>query len=483
MQYEKKYKNLISLHAKLLFKNRTNIVLITAFILAGLYGLYQGFAFKQKQIHTINRLVLEKDSIAQNLKSGFKADTLTEKGKTAYEAATDIFTVSWKIDLPVYKYPTSVAVYNIGQSDVFTYYYSFKVESFIMQLFKQTEISNPLRSLAGHFDVTFWMIYLLPLLILLLCFNIFSAELDNGNWRLIYSQGITAKQWVRSKILLVLIILLFCLFATAIAGAGINYIYFNQLPGLADVLFFTGASLYLLLWMAVFYCINSFGKTTSVNALASGLIWICICILLPVMVSKTAEISTPVDNSIISTYSRRPQNPKIETDNQFAKSLIIEFAQQHPDYRLADTTVNSPAFQFRVYHAYHQILHNQRWPLVQKYFTNIEQRQQITNMSTLINPAGSTDGLLASLAGNDAAANHSFIYQALRFHTELQHVIYPSLFLNKEIKESDYIKLPVFSYHQNAPSKIVYIHFTLLAIGIILIFLLADKKLGRINQT
>lgn len=482
MQYRKKYKNLISLHAKLLFKNKINIVLVAAFVLAGLYGLYQGFSFKQKQVHTINRLVLEKNGIVQNLKSGFKADTLTEKGKMAYKAAKDIFTVSWKIDLPVYKYPASTAVYNIGQGDVFSYYYSFKVESFIMQLFKQTEISNPLRSLAGHFDVTFWIIYLLPLFVLLLCFNILSAELDNGNWRLIYSQGITAKQWVRSKILLVLAILLVCLFVIAIAGAGINYIYFNQFPRLTDALFFTGAILYLLLWMAVFYFINSFGKNTSVNALTGGLIWICVCMLLPIIVSKTAEISTPVDNNIISTYSRRPQNPKIETDNQFAKSLIMAFAQQQPVYHFADTAITDPAFQFRVYHAYHYLLHNERWPLVQQYFANVESRQQITNISTLINPAGSTDGLLANIAGNDAVGNHLFIYQALLFHNELQNTIYPSLFLNKEIQEADYVQLPVFTYHQNAPPKIVFLHFLLLMFITILILAAADKRLERINH-
>ncbi|MBK7882597.1 MAG: DUF3526 domain-containing protein [Chitinophagaceae bacterium] len=331
MQYGKKYRSLISLHAKLLFKNKINIVLIAAFVLAGLYGLYQGFAFKQKQVHTINRLVSEKDSIVQNLKSGFKADTLTEEGKTAYEAAKDIFTVSWKIDLPVYKYPASAAVYNIGP-------------------------------------------------------------------------------------------------------------------------------------------------------LTGGLIWICVCMLLPIIVSKTAEISTPVDNNIISTYSRRPQNPKIETDNQFAKSLIMAFAQQQPVYHFADTAITDPAFQFRVYHAYHYLLHNERWPLVQQYFANVESRQQITNISTLINPAGSTDGLLANIAGNDAAANHLFINQALRFHGKLQNVLYPSLFLNKEIQEADYIKLPVFSYHQNIPSKIIFLHFLLLIFITIVIFLAANRRLTRINH-
>src|SRR5688572_10652459 len=164
--------DLVKIHYWLFVKQRINRLLFVAFLLAGFYSLYQGFSFKAKQMATIDAFRKDKISDLDEMVKGFQADTTTQEGRVAYQKVTLLNLANWYTVLPATKTPTTTAIFSIGQSDVFPYYYTVKLESFFMQLFKQNEIQNPLRSLAGHFDSSFWIVYLLPLLIIVFCFNI-----------------------------------------------------------------------------------------------------------------------------------------------------------------------------------------------------------------------------------------------------------------------------------------------------------------------
>lgn len=460
---------LTNLQAVQFFKRRSNWMVLIIFLIAGGYGLYQGYADKLRKISTIQAFRAEKDSLLQDVKAGIVADTSTKEGKAKYSQSAILRSGLWNTRLPSYKLPVSTAVYNIGQGDVFTYYYLFSAENFEMQLLKQTEISNPLRALAGHFDTSFWIVYLLPLMILLLTFNALSSERDNNNWRLISSQGITEKSWLQSRFFVVAVLCLSLLLLIAACGGILNAATFKQEPSISDVLFFVTAIIYLFFWLALFYFINSLRKPTTYNALVSGIAWIGICLVMPVAVSKLAEIVIPVDNSEISTFSRRPQNPKIEDDKAFAASLIKDFATQFPAYKNANTDTTSPAFIMRTYHAWHAVLTKKRWPVVLQYFDDIERRQQLTNWSTVLNPASSTDGFLTALADNDAAAYHHFTVQTKSLHESLDAAFYPALFNGKAFSKKEYDSLPQFHYRRSAiPRSLIGYAVLLLALSFLL---------------
>ena len=253
-----------------------------------------------------------------------------------------------------------------------------------MQLFKQTEIANPLRALAGHFDVSFWIVYLLPLLVLLCTFNALSSERENGNRRLIASQGISETRWLQSKLLIIAALVLTMLFAIGSTGIVLNWIQFKESPALSDLLFMGAAVMYIFFWLSLFYFIVSSRRPTTYNALVSGIAWIGICLVLPIGFSKAAEMIVPLNNTQISTYSRRPQMPQIEDSKAYAADMIQKFAAQHSPLKNINTDSTKPAFMLRTYHAYHWLLTKDRWLQVQQYFSGVERRQKATNWSTLL---------------------------------------------------------------------------------------------------
>ncbi|MFT3947455.1 MAG: ABC transporter permease subunit [Agriterribacter sp.] len=467
-----------NMHYRLFKKQRINILLLTVFMLAGLYGIYQGFAFKQKQLQTIDAFRSEKLNVLQELKAGFTTDTTKPEGKAAYKKATGIISSNWNIVLPAGKPPASTAIFNIGQADIFPYYYTIKNESFFMQLFKQGEIANPLRSIAGHFDISFWIIYLLPLLIVVLCFNILSAESDNGNWKLISSQGISARQWVLSKCLLIGLIAGIIVIFLFIVGLALNYGFFKQPPSVNDFLFLIMTGVYLIFWLAVVYAINAYAKNASSAALAGGISWIALCFIIPTLVTTIAEKTIPVDNTLVSRMSRRPQGSKFE-DTVFAKQTIAQLGILLPQYKHTTLRPQSPAFGFATYMSYHELMDNTNKIAVQDYFRHIEQRQQVTNITSIINPAAGIDGMFAHLAANDAQANHDFIWQAKALHQALHDVYFPPLFFEKQLTKDDYERLPLFSYKPAEISAAGVLTCTELLFSTAFIFLLSNRRLKK----
>ncbi|MFT4019467.1 MAG: DUF3526 domain-containing protein [Agriterribacter sp.] len=479
MKLQNRHKGIaFNMHYWFLKKQRVNILLFTVFMLTGLYGLYQGFAFKQKQIRTIDTFRSEKLKALNELKSGFAMDTTKSEGKAAYAKATGIISSNWNIVLPAGKMPSGAAVFNIGQADIFPYYYTIKNESFFMQLFKQGEIANPLRSLAGHFDISFWIVYLLPLLVVILCFNTLSAQYDNGNWKLIGSQGISARQWVLSKCLLVGLLVSAMVTVIFIIGLALNYRAFKQAPVAGDFLFLLITVVYLAFWLAVVYAINAYTKNTSSAALAGGIAWIAFCFIIPTLVTSIAEKTIPVDNTLVSRMSRRPQGSKFD-DTTFAKQTITQLGILRPQYKQTTLRPQSPAFVFATYMSYHELMDDTNRIAVNDYFKRIEQRQQVTNTTTLINPAAGIDGMFAHLAANDAQANHDFIWQAKALHQGLHDAYFPSLFFEKRLTENDYERFPLFSYKPAAISANSILTCMELLLSTAFIFLISNRRLKK----
>ena len=222
------------------------------------------------------------------------------------------------------------------------------------------------------------------------------------------------------------------------------------------------------------------GKTTSNNALMSGIFWTATCIIMPTFFSMISESIIDVDNTTISRMSRRPQGSKFE-NGAFGIKTIEQLGQLNPKYKNAPLDSLGSNFKFSVYTAYHELLDDTNKVAVQQYFDRIEQRQNITNASTLINPTAALDGIFASLAGNDAFSNHQFVWQTKAFHAQLHDAYFPALFFNKDLQKTDYEHFPAFESNQKSTiTALVWLNF-LVIIGLIMgLYYLANKNLSKL---
>ncbi len=132
--------------------------------------------------------------------------------------------------------------------------------------------------------------------------------------------------------------------------------------------------------------------------------------------------------------SRRPQGSKFD-DAVYGIKLMRQFIARYPEYKNANIDPKTDNFSSAVYQTYHRLSDDFNTIKVKKYFASIEQRQEVINFSSFVNPTASIDGNFASLAANDAIANHDFVWETKIFHNKLNDIYYKALFLTENLRK------------------------------------------------
>ncbi|NJL76510.1 MAG: ABC transporter permease [Saprospiraceae bacterium] len=183
---------------------RNNWILSVSLLLLCLC-LFSGYNGNQKvakrvaDIEKVNKQVMEGDSLAVVL-----LDSLA--------AGYGVNVSSWRRP----DRPTAVGAYNprvaamppaplaliaTGQSDIFTHYVQPSIygDEFALKL---TELSSPVQLLFGSFDLSFVLIYLLPLIVIAFTYDLLSSERENGSLRLLAAQPLSIFAWLSQKALI-----------------------------------------------------------------------------------------------------------------------------------------------------------------------------------------------------------------------------------------------------------------------------------------
>jgi ABC-2 type transport system permease protein len=241
-----------------LVADHTLRVVVPLFALVIGYGVYNGAAWVRFQRATLDAARQEEG--ARYAKAKAEVAAIEQGGKPASPFANPrLASVAAGRTGPRYAAlpPAPLAALSVGQSDLYPYY--FKVSSQSKQTFAANdEIENPSNLLAGRFDLAFVIIYLYPLLILALSYNLISAEREQGTLQLMMSQPVSlrsfvaGKVWLRASVVLALAVG-FSLAGFLLSGASLGA---------------EGALVRLLLWVAVVagYGAFWFALAVAVNA-------------------------------------------------------------------------------------------------------------------------------------------------------------------------------------------------------------------------
>ena len=97
--------------------------------------------------------------------------------------------------------PAPTAALAVGQSDLLPYYFKMTTDA-KETILASAELENPHRLLTGRFDLAFVLIYLYPLLILGLTYNMLSAEKEQGTLVLALAQPVSLHRLVGGKVAL-----------------------------------------------------------------------------------------------------------------------------------------------------------------------------------------------------------------------------------------------------------------------------------------
>ncbi|KZN69034.1 DUF3526 domain-containing protein [Pseudoalteromonas luteoviolacea] len=308
------------------------------------------------------------------------------------------------------KPPLPASPIAIGQADVLPYYFRMLVQE-KQQVVQQYDYVHPLNLLLGQFDLSFVLIYLLPLLTIGICFNALSNEQHSGQLRLLLLQGGSAGQLLTIQILSrgAIVLLPFLVISN------LFFMLFREQIELQTLTKFTLITLlYGGFWLALCAWVNSRGKSAATNAAILVTCWLSFVVVLPALINTFITHADPTPSRIQYIDSLRASTDEAK---KAAEKTLAQFFQDHPE--LASSSVSGSDFATKKIATINAV--EQAMQAFDEQYQQIQQAQLGKAMwLKYLSVATLTHSILVELSGNGLVRHNAFMAQVQRHHQALQ---------------------------------------------------------------
>ncbi|GEQ86033.1 hypothetical protein ULMS_15410 [Patiriisocius marinistellae] len=283
------------------------IVALLLFIIASIYGLQNGADLYEKQNAEIERINKEAKTEKETVVAYFENNKKGPENRPWVDVTTPFWAI-WSTPTYHFKKPSPAIVYSIGQTEHYGFYKAIGTSSSPYDADMAKEIANPERIQSGTLDFSFVILYLLPLLLLVLLYNIKGREAEHGFLPLVFVQTGSKNWWILSRTAFYTLLLLFILLGLLIYGAMLTTV-FNTENVFWQV--FLWVSIYLLFWIIIYFLILKFGKNTVSNTLQMIGVWLLFAFIVPAAVQQWVSIERPTNLMVDIIDAKRDKTDEI----------------------------------------------------------------------------------------------------------------------------------------------------------------------------
>jgi ABC-2 type transport system permease protein len=341
--------------------------------------------------------------------------------------------------------PAPLALIATGQSDLFTHYVqpTLREEAMLMNF---TELSSPVQLLFGSFDLSFVLIYLLPLIVIAFTFDLLAADREQGSLRLLATQPLRLASWLLQRSVLrfaLLALILGLSLKLSLWSNGISLsTHWND--GLAQLLALSFA--YLLFWFGLAFVVNLLGRSSAYNAIALLGIWVGLVLLVPAVLNQTANTLYPVPSRARMINDMRVM--KAEADRE-QDQIMDEYLRDHPELAglVAGGSASTDGYWQR-YFAAQDIIKKRMQPLIEEYDGQLDRQQQWVQRLRLLSPALLLQDGLQEIAGTASRHYRDYRRQVIDFAGQWRAFFLPMIFKDEKIDDTVLTQLPEFRYRE-----------------------------------
>jgi ABC-2 type transport system permease protein len=365
--------------------------------------------------------------------------------------------------------PQPMAFIATGQADIFTHYVKPKMsgDDFALNF---TEMTSPVQLLFGSFDMTFVIVFLLPLIIIAFSYNVLSAEKESGALKLLASQPIGIQNWVLQKLglrFLWLSVLVIVVLILVFAVLGLNLLTQTSLFfGLLGLILG-----YMLFWFALSFLINLWIGSSAKNAVSLLGLWVLFVLLVPSVLNQLGTTVYPMPSRTLMINEMRSLKAEVTKKQD---EILDNFLRDHPEYAINDST-QSRTF-WHSYMASQKLIKEELTPVVSKYEDQLQNQQEWISRFKWISPAIIAQESLNEMAGTSTRDYENFRRQVVSFAGEWRDHLLPFLYNNTAFAKADIANLPQFEYKESKKSSVAPLIITLISLGLFGLGLATSKK-------
>ncbi|KXH84714.1 ABC transporter permease [Chryseobacterium kwangjuense] len=296
------------------------------FFLIGGYAAYSGNVLTQKKLNGIQEAKKESLKDYRNTLLAF-TDTASVEKKQQAENAGNPYVIDYRFPRIAYDNPYPLTGLATGIKDITPV--SEKVNYYTDYAVVDREMTNPAILFEGRLDLVYVNLYLIPLLIIVLVYNVISSEKEKGISSLLIVQGGTLKRVLFGKLLARLIIVFLAALLINISGMLLSP---SGAPSFQDAFMWCFLVFsYTVLWFALCFLIISMDRNSVFNLFSCMAFWIFFLFLLPLLINKTAQMKYPSDLKLLDLEEKDRQI----SDEVWAmkpKMVVDSFYRNFPEY-------------------------------------------------------------------------------------------------------------------------------------------------------
>ncbi|GAA6153539.1 DUF3526 domain-containing protein [Pseudoteredinibacter isoporae] len=413
-----------SLVREIKFTVRDRTIWFWMAIVFGLSAISLGFGIAEveRQNASIQRLIKidQQDRVAQ-----------LEKQKSWGSAAYYSFHLS-------YDAPSDFAFAAMGLRDSQPWKHRVRMLALEGQIYER-DVANPSFALIGRFDFAFFTAFIIPLILIILLYDLRSGERIAGRYKLLEATvGQARNFWLlraglRGAALFVCIIV-----PLVVAG----FIVGTQASTLLFACLYV--FVYVAFWTLLCSAFSAWNKTGSVILMSLVTVWVCTAVILPagarLTIDKAVELPSGSD---ILMLQREAVNDAWDLPRE---ATMNAFFEQYPEWR--DYKPVESSFEWQWYYAFQQVGDQQADPVSNAYRNGRLRRDQLATWAALLAPPSLLERSLQSLAHTDLQASIHYEDRVRAYHAELKGFYYPKLFQNQVFDQSQLRDLPQYKVTQ-----------------------------------
>lgn len=334
-----------------------------------------------------------------------------------------------------------------GQSDIRPDYYRVTSRSRI-DFLTDTEIENPWNLLSGHFDLAFVVVYLFPLLIFALTYNVLSFERESGTLRLVLSQPIGLPVLAAGKIVVRAGVLLVWALAVPLVALMVLRPEVRSSAFLWPLLGWAGLIVaYAAFWFALALAVSAFGRSSATNALALVGTWIACVLVIPVLLNVIVSVASPVPSR--TELATRTRLVTGEALTRYAALLNADYKYiDNPELLRPKNGRIEIAGRMRGSYLMERDVDKQLDGLLASFDGQLADQQRLVSRFGVLSPAIVVYEGLTAVAGTGVGRHLHFQQQIAAFHRAWRDFFEPKILEGIAITPDDLDRLPAFVWRE-----------------------------------
>ncbi len=342
--------------------------------------------------------------------------------------------------------PAPLSFISTGQSDIEIFYSKVSYLSDILQT-NNINFENPFNIATGQFDLAFVLVFLFPLLVIALTYNILSSEREQGTLPLLLSQPVQIKHWLVAKLTFRFGFLLLTVFTLLLLSFAIFSVDFIVLGFFHLILAIT---LYTLFWFTLSFFINLLAKSSAVNTLLLLATWLLFVFIIPSLANMMATNLYPVPSRAELVNAKRQAEQETERNKQ---AVLTKFYQAHPQLVQKAEKEQSNEDFYREYVTLHEVIDEQVAKVQQVFDYQLEGQQVFANQFQYFSPAVLMQNAFNEIAETDSKFYKIFQKNIMAYQQNWKAFFKPKFINDEKMTIETFAQIPVYAPTTKAESS------------------------------